>query len=351
MAIAGLVAPQAPTPPAVPGLAGASEAVGGLPDFGASGQAAIEGAQERAAAAAQAGQDAAANARAAGERLMGTPERRTKSEGAGTDGGAEGKPTQTPANAAPEAGGARSQVTATEAAQLPPAAQAQQAATGSETRPAAAPPAEEPQGFGMLHLGLVAVFCAIAAGVLAYKLLHRKKGEPTPAMRAAREAELLAELEESRAARERREAERAAAVAAAGLSAIAGDWTRAAKEQAAAHVGEAMTPMAAAGTRAADGQARTGRAASSKASGGTQEGFLAAGATASADAAPNASTLASLSQALAAFREASRILDDDAGDDANVTAAEEAQKATRIAALRQDGEKDKSEHGNFEIRI
>ena len=61
--------------------------------------------------------------------------------------------------------------------------------------------------------------------------------------------------------------------------------------------------------------------------------------------------LASLSQALAAFREASRILDDDAGDDANVTAAEEARKATRIAALRQDGEKDKSKHGNFEIRI
>lgn len=350
MAIAGPAAPQAPTPPAVPGLAGASEAVGGLPDFGASGQAAIEGAQERAAAAAQAGQDAAANARAAGERLMGTPERRTTSEGAGTDGGAEGKLAQTPANAAPEAGGARSQVTAGEAVQLPPAAQAQQAATGSETRPAAAPPAEDPQGFGMLHLGLVAVFCAIAAGVLAYKLLHRRKGEPTPAMRAAREAELLAELEESRAARERREAERAAAVAAAGLSAIAGDWTRAAKEES-TNAGEAMPPMAAAGARVTDGQARTGRAASSKASGETQSASHAAGAIASANAAPDASTLASLSQALAAFREASRILDDDAGDDANVTAAEEARKATRIAALRQDGEKDKSEHGNFEIRI
>ncbi len=348
MAIAGPAAPQAPTPPAVPGLAGASEAVGGLPDFGVSGQAAIEGAQERAAAAAQAGQDAAANARAAGERLMGTPERRTTSEGAGEESGAEGKLAQTPANAAPEAGGARSQVAASEAAQLPPAAQAQQAATGSETRTAAAPPAEEPQGFGMLHLALVAIFCAIAAGILAYKLLHRKKGEPTPAMRAAREAELLAELEESRAARERREAERAAAVAAAGLSAIAGDWTRAAKEESTAHAGEAMPPMAAAGARSADGQART---ASSKASGGTQGGSLAAGAPTSPDAASDASTLASLSQALAAFREASRILDDDAGDDANVTAAEEARKATRIAALRQDGEKDKSEHGNFEIRI
>lgn len=346
MAIAGPAAPQAPTPPAVPGLAGASEAVGGLPDFGASGQAAIEGAQARAAAAAQAGQDAAANARAAGERLMGTPERRTKSEGTSADSGTEGKPTPTPANTAPESGGARSQATATEAAQLPPAAQAQQAATGSETRTAAAPPAEEPQGFGMLHLALVAVFCAIAAGVLAYKLLHRRKGEPTPAMRAAREAELLAELEESRAARERREAERAAAVAAAGLSAIAGDWTRAAKARE-VNAGEAMTPMAAAGARAADGQARADRAASSKASGGTQSASHAAGAIASADAAPDASMLASLSQALAAFREASRILDDDAG----VTAAEEARKATRIAALRQDGEKDKSEHGNFEIRI
>lgn len=347
MAIAGPAAPQAPTPPAVPGLAGASEAVGGLPDFGASGQAAIEGAQARAAAAAQAGQDAAANARAAGERLMGTPERRTTSEGAGEESGAEGKLAQTPANAAPKAGGAQSQATASEAAQLPPAAQAQQAATGSETRTAAAPPAEEPQGFGMLHLGLVAVFCAIAAGILAYKLLHRRKGEPTPAMRAAREAELLAELEESRAARERREAERAAAVAAAGLSAIAGDWTRAAKEES-TNAGEAMPPMAAAGARSADGQART---ASSKASGGTQGGSLAAGAPTSPGAASDASTLASLSQALAAFREASRILDDDAGDDANVTAAEEARKATRIAALRQDGEKDKSEHGNFEIRI
>ena len=192
MAIAGPHAPTAPTPPAVPGLAGASEAVGGLPDFGASGQAAIEGAQERAASAAQAGQDAAANARAAGERLMGTPERKTTSEGTGSDGGAKEKLAQKPANNTTEAGGAKSQVTTAPAANLPPAAQAVQEKPGTETRVPAAPAEETPAGFGMTHLALVAAVCAAIAGILAYKFLHKKKGASTPAMRAAREAELLA---------------------------------------------------------------------------------------------------------------------------------------------------------------
>lgn len=325
MAMAGPVQPTAPTPPTVPGFAGASEAVGGLPDFGASGQAAIEGAQERAAAAVQAGEEAAANARAAGERLMGTPERRTTSEGTAQDGGAKGKLEQTPTNATKD-GGTKSQVTASETANLPPAAQAvQTGTTGSETRTATAPPTDEPQGFGILHLALVAVFCAALAGGLAYAFLRRKKDEPTPAMRAAREAELLAELETIRAAREKREADRAAAVAARGLSAIAGDWTREARK-----VQTAGSAVEAAGARAA-------RDAAS------------ADAGAASTAAPTPpSMMASLSEALAAFREASGMMD----DGARVEAAEEARTATRIAAIRQDREEKKDgERGGFEIRI
>ena len=215
MAIAGPQAPQAPTPPAVPGLNAASEAVGGLPDFGASGQSAIEGAQQRATDAAQAGQDAAANARAAGERLMGTPERKTQEKTAGEEPGKEGKLAQKPAAAAPEAGGTKSQTTSSEATNLPPAAQAVQEKPGTETRVPKPSANEPPQGFGMMHLAVVAALCACLAGIFAYKFLHRKKGEPTPAMRAAREAELLADLETMRAARERRESDRAAKVAAA----------------------------------------------------------------------------------------------------------------------------------------
>ncbi len=248
MAIAGPQAPQAPTPPAVPGLAGASDAVGGLPDFGASGQAAIEGAQQRAADAAQAGQDAAANARAAGERLMGTPERKTQEKTTGEEPGKEGKLAQKPAAVAPEAGGTKSQTTSSEAANLPPAAQAVQEKPGTETRVPKPSADEPPQGFTMMHLAVVAVLCACLAGVLAYKFLHRKKGEPTPAMRAAREAELLADLETMRAVRERRESDRAAKVAAAGLSAIAGAAQRTAPEAADA----ADAPPAAAASAAAD---------------------------------------------------------------------------------------------------
>ena len=294
MAIAGPQAPQAPTPPAVPGLDAASQAVGGLPDFGASGQAAIEGAQQRAADAAEAGQDAAANARAAGERLMGTPERKTQEKTTGEEGGKEGKLAQKPATAAPEAGGTKSQTTSSEAANLPPAAQAVQEKPGTETRVPKPSADEPPQGFTMMHLAVVAVLCACLAGVFAYKFLHRKKGETTPAMRAAREAELLADLETMRTARERRESDRAAKVAAAGLP--------------------ARKPPVSAGVPAA----------------------------------PDASMLASLSEALSAFREASRMMDGEAGS----KATEEAKKAARAAAIRQDREeKQDGEHGGFEIRI
>ena len=338
MAIAGPHAPTAPTPPAVPGLAGASEAVGGLPDFGASGQAAIEGAQERAASAAQAGQDAAANARAAGERLMGTPERKTTSEGTGSDGGAKEKLAQKPANNTTEAGGAKSQVTAAPAANLPPAAQAVQEKPGTETRVPAAPAEETPAGFGMTHLALVAAVCAAIAGILAYKFLHKKKGESTPAMRAAREAELLAELETIRAARERRESDRAAKVAAAGLSAIAGDRAKIAARKAAEEAAASDAQAKAAGSLPMG-------AASGAASSATVPGARTAAAP---GAAPDASMLSSLSDALAAFREASRMMD----GGVDVTAVEEARKATRIASLRQDREEKKDdERGGFEIRI
>ena len=348
MAIAGPQAPQAPTPPAVPGLAGASQAVGGLPDFGASGQAAIEGAQQRAADAAQAGQDAAANARAAGERLMGTPERKTQEKTTGDDGGKEGKLAQKPATAAPEAGGTKSQTTSSEAANLPPAAQAVQEKPGTETRVPKPSADEPPQGFTMMHLAVVAVLCACLAGIFAYKFLHRKKGETTPAMRAAREAELLADLETMRAARERRESDRAAKVAAAGLSAIAGAAQRTAPKAADA-AGAADAPPAAASAAAAKG-ARTQTSAPAPA----PSGAGAAPATpsppraAAPAAAPDASMLASLSEALSAFREASRMMDGEAGS----KATEEAKKAARAAAIRQDREeKQDGEHGGFEIRI
>ena len=345
MAIAGPQAPQAPTPPAVPGFDAASEAVGGLPDFGASGQAAIEGAQQRAADAAQAGQDAAANARAAGERLMGTPERKTQEKTTGEKQDKEGKLAQKPA-AAPEAGGTKSQTTSSEAANLPPAAQAAQEKPGTETRVPKPSADEPPQGFGMMHLAVVAALCACLAGIFAYKFLHRKKGEPTPAMRAAREAELLADLETMRAARERRESDRAAKVAAAGLSAIAGAAVRTAPEAA----GAAEAPPAAAASAAASKGART--QASSPAA--VPSGVVAAPAptpplSAGVPAAsPDASMLASLSEALSAFREASRMMEGEAG----VKATEEAKKATRAAAIRQGREeKQDGEHGGFEIRI
>ena len=345
MAIAGPQAPQAPTPPAVPGLDAASQAVGGLPDFGASGQAAIEGAQQRAADAAQAGQDAAANARAAGERLMGTPERKTQEKTTGEEGGKEGKLAQKPA-AAPEAGGTKSQTTSSEAANLPPAAQAVQEKPGTETRVPKPSADEPPQGFGMMHLAVVAVLCACLAGVFAYKFLHRKKGETTPAMRAAREAELLADLETMRAARERRESDRAAKVAAAGLSAIAGAAVRTAPEAA----GAAEAPPAAAASAAASKGART--QASSPAA--VPSGVVVAPAptpplsTGVPAASPDASMLASLSEALSAFREASRMMEGEAG----VKATEEAKKAARTAAIRQDREENQDgEHGGFEIRI
>lgn len=334
MAIAGPQAPQAPTPPAVPGLAGASQAVGGLPDFGASGQAAIEGAQQRAADAAQAGQDAAANARAAGERLMGTPERKTQEKTTGEEGGKEGKLAQKPATAAPEAGGTKSQTTSSEAANLPPAAQAVQEKPGTETRVPKPSADEPPQGFTMMHLAVVAVLCACLAGVFAYKFLHRKKGETTPAMRAAREAELLADLETMRAARERRESDRAAKVAAAGLSAIAGAAQRTApKAEDAAAAGGARIQAFAAMPPSTDAGADSARKPP---------------VSAGAPAAPDASMLASLSEALSAFREASRMMDGEAGS----KATEEAKKAARAAAIRQDREeKQDGEHGGFEIRI
>ena len=338
MAIAGPQAPQAPTPPAVPGLDAASEAVGGLPDFGASGQSAIEGAQQRAADAAQAGQDAAANARAAGERLMGTPERKTQEKTAGEEPGKEGKLAQKPATAAPEAGGTKSQTTSSEATNLPPAAQAVQEKPGTETRVPKPSADEPPQGFGMMHLAVVAALCACLAGIFAYKFLHRKKGEPTPAMRATREAELLADLETMRAARERRESDRAAKVAAAGLSAIAGAAVRTAPEAAGA--------ASAAASKNSRPQASTSVGApSSVGSAPAPASPLRAAAPA---ASPDASMLASLSEALSAFREASRMMEGEAG----VKATEEAKKATRAAAIRQDREeKQDGEHGGFEIRI
>ena len=349
MAIAGPQAPQAPTPPAVPGLDAASQAVGGLPDFGASGQAAIEGAQQRAADAAQAGQDAAANARAAGERLMGTPERKTQEKTTGEEPGKEGKLAQKPA-AAPEAGGTKSQTTSSEATNLPPAAQAVQEKPGTETRTPKPTADEPPQGFGIMHLAVVAALCACFAGIFAYKFLHRKKGEPTPAMRAAREAELLADLETMRAARERRESDRAAKVAAAGLSAIAGAAQRTAPEAAgAAEAADAADALPAAASAAAAGGARMQAFAAMPPS-------IDAGAdparkppiSAGVPTAPDASMLASLSEALSAFREASRMMDGEAGS----KATEEAKKAARAAAICQDREeKQDGEHGGFEIRI
>lgn len=353
MAIAGPQAPQAPTPPAVPGLDAASQAVGGLPDFGASGQAAIEGAQQRAADAAQAGQDAAANARAAGERLMGTPERKTQEKTTGDEGGKEGKLAQKPATAAPEAGGTKSRTTSSETANLPPAAQAVQEKPGTETRVPKPSADEPPQGFTMMHLAVVAVLCACLAGVFAYKFLHRKKGETTPAMRAAREAELLADLETMRAARERRESDRAAKVAAAGLSAIAGAAQRTAPKAAGAAdaadaAGAADAPPAAASAAAAGGARMQAFAAMPPS---TDEGADSARKppiSAGVPAAPDASMLASLSEALSAFREASRMMDGEAGS----KATEEAKKAARAAAIRQDREeKQDGEHGGFEIRI
>ena len=350
MAIAGPQAPQAPTPPAVPGLAGASQAVGGLPDFGASGQAAIEGAQQRAADAAQAGQDAAANARAAGERLMGTPERKTQEKTTGEEGGKEGKLAQKPATAAPEAGGTKSQTTSSEAANLPPAAQAVQEKPGTETRVPKPSADEPPQGFTMMHLAVVAVLCACLAGVFAYKFLHRKKGETTPAMRAAREAELLADLETMRAARERRESDRAAKVAAAGLSAIAGAAQRTAPKaaDAADAAGAADAPPAAASAAAAGGARIQAFAAMPSSTDAGADTARTPPVSAGALAAPDASMLASLSEALSAFREASRMMDGEAGS----KATEEAKKAARAAAIRQDREeKQDGEHGGFEIRI
>ena len=344
MAIAGPQAPQAPTPPAVPGLAGASQAVGGLPDFGASGQAAIEGAQQRAADAAQAGQDAAANARAAGERLMGTPERKTQEKTTGEEGGKEGKLAQKPATAAPEAGGTKSQTTSSEATNLPPAAQAVQEKPGTETRVPKPSADEPPQGFTMMHLAVVAVLCACLAGVFAYKFLHRKKGETTPAMRAAREAELLADLETMRAARERRESDRAAKVAAAGLSAIAGAAQRTAPDAA----GAADAPPAAASAAAAGSARMQAFAAMPPSTDAGADPARKPPISTGAPAAPDASMLASLSEALSAFREASRMMDGEAGG----KATEEAKKAARAAAIRQDREeKQDGEHGGFEIRI
>ena len=344
MAIAGPQAPQAPTPPAVPGLAGASQAVGGLPDFGTSGQAAIEGAQQRAADAAQAGQDAAANARAAGERLMGTPERKTQEKTTGEESGKEGKLAQKPA-AAPEAGGTKSQTTSSEAANLPPAAQAVQEKPGTETRVPKPSADEPPQGFGIMHLAVVAVLCACLAGIFAYKFLHRKKGEPTPAMRAAREAELLADLETMRAARERRESDRAAKVAAAGLSAIAGAVQRTAPE--AADAADAL-PAAASAAAAGGGARMQAFAAMPPSTDAGADPARTPPVSAGAPAASDASMLASLSEALSAFREASRMMDGEAGS----KATEEAKKAARAAAIRQDREeKQDGEHGGFEIRI
>ena len=346
MAIAGPQAPQAPTPPAVPGLAGASQAVGGLPDFGASGQSAIKGAQQRAADAAQAGQDAAANARAAGERLMGTPERKTQEKTAGEEPGKEGKLAQKPAAAAPEAGGTKSQTTSSEATNLPPAAQAVQEKPGTETRVPKPSADEPPQGFGIMHLAVVAVLCACLAGVFAYKFLHRKKGETTPAMRAAREAELLADLETMRAARERRESDRAAKVAAAGLSAIAGAAVRTAPEAAGAAEAPPAAAASAAASKGARPQASTPVGAPSSVDAAPAPASLLRAAAPAAS--PNASMLASLSEALSAFREASRMMEGEAG----VKATEEAKKAARTAAIRQDREeKQDGEHGGFEIRI
>lgn len=350
MAIAGPQAPQAPTPPAVPGLAGASDAVGGLPDFGASGQAAIEGAQQRAAEAAQAGQDAAANARAAGERLMGTPERKTQEKTTGDEAGKEGRLAQKPATAAPEAGGTKSQTTSSEAANLPPAAQAVQEKPGTETRVPKPSADEPPQGFTMMHLAVVAVLCACFAGVFAYNFLHRKKGETTPAMRAAREAELLADLETMRAARERRESDRAAKVAAAGLSAIAGAAQRTAPKAAgeADAAGAADAPPAAASAAAAGGARMQDFATMPPSTDAGADPARKPPISAGVPAAPDASMLASLSEALSAFREASRMMDGEAGG----KATEEAKKAARAAAIRQDHEeKQDGEHGGFEIRI
>ena len=275
---------------------------------------------------------------------MGTPERKTQEKTAGEEPGKEGKLAQNPAAAAPEAGGTKSQTTSSEATNLPPAAQAVQEKPGTETRVPKPSANEPPQGFGMMHLAVVAALCACLAGIFAYKFLHRKKGEPTPAMRAAREAELLADLETMRAARERRESDRAAKVAAA--PAASGAAVRTAPEAA----GAAEAPPAAAANAAASKGARpqastpVGAPSSVDAAPAPAPPLRAAAPAAS----PDASMLASLSEALSAFREASRMME----GEADVKATEEAKKAARAAAIRQGREeKQDGEHGGFEIRI
>ena len=200
MAIAMPKAPTPPTPPVSPGLEQASGAVGGLPDFGASGQAAVEGVQQEARDAVRAGQEAAANARAAGERLVGTPER--KNQNTEKQGPGDSKlPLNEAAGKDKAADGAGSRTTVQQPANLPQAAQgAPEGAAKTETKEASGllPPDAHSSSAVMAYWPLLLIVCLAGVFLLARKLSSKKPGEPTPLERAAKEAALLAEIEAQR---------------------------------------------------------------------------------------------------------------------------------------------------------
>ena len=358
MAIAMPKAPTPPTPPVSPGLEQASGAVGGLPDFGASGQAAVEGVQQEARDAVRAGQEAAANARAAGERLAGTPER--KNQNTEKQGPGDSKlPLNEAAGKDKAADGAGSRTTVQQPANLPQAAQgAPEGAAKTETKEASGllPPDAHSSSAVMAYWTLLLIVCLAGVFLLARKLSSKKPGEPTPLERAAKEAELLAEIEAQRTAREKRQAERAAAVAAAGLAAIAG--AKPAAAGAAAFAAAAVPPPASL-AKAVDAAGSAPRAGGRYPSVRSQAGRRTANdAPVRAGAAPHpvppaeeappaAGGMASLAQALSAFREAGRMLEE--GRDR--AAAEEVRQAERIASLQQEEAQGKDGKGNFEIRI
>ncbi|BEU88567.1 hypothetical protein TAMA11512_20310 [Selenomonas sp. TAMA-11512] len=74
-----VIPPTPPTPPSMPQFDAVQAATGGMPDFSASGRAAVEGAQERADAARSTGEQAASNAGDAGRRMQAEPVRRESS--------------------------------------------------------------------------------------------------------------------------------------------------------------------------------------------------------------------------------------------------------------------------------
>lgn len=315
MAVVRPSMPQAPMPPVVPGFSDTNEAIGEIKDFSASGKEVIEGVQERAASAVKEGEERAANARAAGEKLMGTPVQQTTNEEVdSSDSAPKRSDKMLPDMAATDA--IKSQATVKDHANSPQAAQTlskeQQSMPKGETlvKSSLSSKDEEPAGFDMMHLAFIAFFCAGCAGVLFYLFLQRKKDASTSKMRAAREAELLKELATIRAAREKREAERSASAVSAGLLTIAGRGD------------DKYTPPK--NARDATREDRKGAAADS----GT---FVPA----------------PILEALAAFRQASRILDSTAG----IQATEEAKKAERIATARKEREPKEKESSGFEVRI